>query len=68
MNEYQESRINEIDGEINGLKQLLTMTDYKVLKYSEGLLTDEEYAEVRAYRQNLREKINQLEAELLVLN
>lgn len=58
------TRTMEIIGEINGLKQLLTNSDYKALKYAEGELSEAEYAEVREYRSNLRAKINELEAEL----
>lgn len=52
----------EIQGEINGLKQLLAQSDYKALKYAEGEITESEYAETREYRQSLRDKINQFEA------
>lgn len=52
----------EIQGEINGLKQLLAQSDYKALKYAEGEITESEYAEIREYRQSLRDKINQFEA------
>ena len=55
---------NEIESEILALKQLLTASDYKTLKYSEGLISETEYTEIRAYRENLRLQINQLENEL----
>lgn len=51
--------------EIELLKAELSSTDYKCLKYVDGALTEEEYAEVKAYRQELRNKINQLEQDLL---
>ena len=47
--------------EVERLKAELATTDYKCLKYVDGALTDEEYAEVKEYRANLREQINQLE-------
>ena len=47
------------------LKSRLQETDYKAIKYSEGWLTDEEYAETKAERQHIREEINRLEQELL---
>lgn len=47
--------------EIERLKAELAATDYKCLKYVDGALTDAEYAEVKAYRQALRDKINSLE-------
>ena len=43
------------------LKQLLTDTDYKAIKFSEGELTEEEYAPIRAQRQAWRAEINDLE-------
>ena len=52
----------EINAErIAELKRLLTDTDYKAIKYSEGLISEEEYAEVKAQRQAWRDEINQLE-------
>lgn len=53
-----------IIGEINALKQLLTNTDYKAIKHSEGEMTDEEYAPTRTQRVEWRERINELEKEL----
>ena len=50
-----------IQGEINALKQLLTNTDYKAIKHSEGLISDEDYAEVKAQREAWRARINELE-------
>lgn len=67
MNEMN-TRADEIMGEINGYKQLLANSDYKALKYSEGLITDVEYAETKAFREGLRAKINILEEELASLN
>ena len=49
---------------IIALKDELQKTDYKAIKYSEGWLTDEEYAETKAERQRIREEINRLEEEL----
>ena len=46
------------------LKNQLQQTDYKAIKYAEGWLTDEEYAEVKAERQRIRDEINRLEQEL----
>lgn len=47
------------------LKAQLQKTDYKAIKYSEGWLSDEEYAETKAERQRIREEINRLEQELI---
>ena len=49
---------------ILALKDELQKTDYKAIKYSEGWLTDEEYAETKTERQRIREEINRLEQEL----
>lgn len=47
--------------EVERLKAELSATDYKCLKWMEGALTDEEYAEVKAYRAELRQRINELQ-------
>lgn len=57
---YIENRV-EIENEITQYKKLLNDTDYKTLKYIEGYLTDEEYAETKIQRQEWRNKINELE-------
>lgn len=51
--------------EIKDLKQKLKDTDYKAIKYAEGQLTDEEYASTKAERQSWRDRINELEAQIL---
>ena len=48
--------------EIERLKAELAETDYKCLKYVDGALSAEEYAEVKAYRAELRARINELES------
>ena len=45
------------------LKQNLLDTDYKAIKYAEGLISEAEYAETKALRQEWREEINRLENE-----
>jgi hypothetical protein len=50
--------------QIQELKNQLAATDYKAIKYAEGLISDEEYAAIRSERQAWREEINALEAEL----
>lgn len=50
--------------QIIALKQKLQQTDYKAIKYAEGWLSEEEYAEVKAERQRIRDEINKLEQEL----
>lgn len=59
--EIKVDEMAKINKQIYDLKQKLTQTDYKAIKYSEGWLTDEEYAEVKVQRQEWRKKINELE-------
>ena len=54
----------EIFNQIKALMMLLKKTDYKAIKYAEGELTDEEYAETLAQRREWRAEINALEAKL----
>lgn len=51
--------------EINFLKEQLKNSDYKAIKYAEGQLTDEEYATTKAERQAIRDRINELEAQII---
>ena len=62
--ELHNDDIQAINKEISELKKNLFDTDYKAIKYSEGWLTDEEYAEVKAQREEWRKRINKLEASL----
>ena len=47
--------------EVERLKSELASTDYKCLKYVDGALTEQEYAEVKVYRASLRQRINELQ-------
>ena len=60
----QEIKVIENNNRIIELKQKLQDTDYKAIKYSEGELSAEEYAETKAQRRAWREEINKLEEEL----
>lgn len=64
--EYTQSQIrkNAIEKNISEIKEELAKTDYKTLKYVEGLYTEEEYLPIKKYRQTLRDQINSLEEEL----
>ena len=62
--ELHNDDIQAINREINELKKKLSDTDYKAIKYSEGWLTDEEYAEAKAQREEWRSAINKLEDRL----
>ena len=46
------------------LKAQLAATDYKAIKHSEGLISDEDYEPIKRERQAIRDKINELEVEL----
>lgn len=50
--------------EIEQCKSLLSLSDYKAIKYAEGLISEDDYAPIKAERQALRDRINELEAEL----
>lgn len=50
--------------EIEKLKQKLFATDYRAIKYAEGELSAEEYAETKEKRKEWRARINELEAQL----
>ena len=54
----------EIQGEINAYKQLLSNTDYQAIKHSEGEISDADYEEMKELRKSYRERINELEEEL----
>lgn len=49
---------------ITALKEQLASTDYKAIKFAEGWISAEDYAEIRAERQAIRDQINALEATL----
>lgn len=47
--------------QIMQLKAQLAETDYKAIKFAEGWISAEEYAPIKAERQRIRNKINELE-------
>ena len=53
-----------IEMKIGQLKLELDGSDYKAIKYAEGLLTAEEYEPIRQQRQEWRKQINELEKAL----
>lgn len=62
--EYQtedEIKISFYRFKISELKIKLSQTDYKAIKYAEGLYTDEEYLPIKEERQECRDKINEYE-------
>lgn len=50
--------------EIMQLKVELSKLDYKTIKYIEGALSEEEFEEVKNAKQQMRNRINELEEEL----
>ena len=62
--EIKSSNIQNINLRINELKRNLSKTDYQAIKFAEGQLTEEEYAETKKQRQAWRVEINQLEKSL----
>lgn len=57
--------VDPIRDQIATLKQNLTNTDYKAIKFAEGLLTTEEYEPTKVQRQAWRDEVNTLEASLI---
>lgn len=49
--------------EMAQLHRNLDRTDYQAIKYAEGVMTEEEYATIKAQRQAWRARLNELEAE-----
>ena len=60
---YTEAELEKMSAEreIAELKWKLFDTDYQAIKYAEGVMTAEEYAETKAQRQAWRDRINELE-------
>lgn len=57
-------RLENIINRISTLKHNLKLTDYKAIKYGEGLITSDEYAPIKMQRMQYREEINKLEEQL----
>lgn len=53
-------QLKSINDRIYNLKALLNSTDYKAIKYAEGLITESDYAPIKAQRQAYRDEINEL--------
>ncbi|MCD8309493.1 MAG: hypothetical protein LUD19_06535 [Clostridia bacterium] len=64
---YSEAKLNNmaIDNRIAELKQKLNDTDYQAIKYAEGELSAEEYAEMKTQRAEWRKEINELETQYM---
>lgn len=60
---YTEKELERISAqrEIGELKALLSQTDYRAIKFAEGVISAEQYAPDKAQRQTWRERIGELE-------
>ena len=58
--EYTEEQRSQY-ARIMELKSLLCKSDYKAIKFSDGALTEEEYAPIREQRKKWRNEINEIE-------
>lgn len=58
-NEKEELRI-----ELNQLKHRLEETDFKAIKFAEGVITYEQYQPIKKERENWRKRINEIEKKL----
>lgn len=60
----ERKRVVDLKRQINELKKKLAETDYQAIKYSEGELSEEEYAEMRVTRRSWRAQINDYENQI----
>ena len=63
--DYEDSNSVECKKRIKELKRMLERTDYKAIKFSDGALSEEEYAPIRKQRQEWRDEINKLEPHII---
>ena len=64
MQNLKRYEIKKIEVRISEYKNYLRATDYLAIKFAEGVLTAEEYAETKALRESWRAEINRLEKEV----
>lgn len=57
-------RKGEIERRLQDIRVELQQTDYKAIKFGEGIYTEEQYAPTKALREGLRAEYNELEIEL----
>ena len=55
--------LHEINKRIQQLKVKLSATDFKAIKYAEGLISESDYAPIKAQRQAYRDEINELRSQ-----
>lgn len=56
--------LTEIEQKILKLQVKLSQTDYIVIKYVEGAISEADYLKIKSQRQAWRDEINRLEKEL----
>ena len=66
--EVENDKISEINSKIRDLKLKLSNTDYKAIKYAEGFISEDDYKSIKQERQGYRDRINELEQELIKEN
>lgn len=59
--EQKKSPTYPYEQKINELKRKLYATDYKAIKYAEGLISEEDYAPIKAERESYRDQIRECE-------
>ena len=62
LKQIQSSPTYPYQQKINELKRKLSATDYKAIKYAEGLISEEDYAPIKAEREGYRVQIRENEA------
>ena len=62
--EYQPTQQDIAENRVRELKQLLADTDYKAIKYAEGVISEAEYEPIKTQRQEWRDEINELESQI----
>ena len=61
MNLAHLEKVKNATKRISELKEGLSKTDYKAIKFAEGWISEQDFAPVKQLRQALREEINELE-------
>ena len=57
----QETYTIPVEAEIARPKEESNQSDYKAIKYAEGLISEEDYKDIKEDRQRIRNRINELE-------
>lgn len=60
--EYNETQKAQYK-QIKACKDMLSATDYQAIKFSDGAISEEEYAPIRAQRAEWRSEINRIEED-----